>query len=142
MPSEQERAFLDRCRVARLATADAQARPHVVPVCFALDGASVYITIDAKPKRGDARELKRLRNIRANPAVALIADRYDDRDWSRLAWVLLRGEAEILESGPEHDRAQEKLRARYRQYRAMPLADLPVIAIRVAQVTSWGDLRE
>jgi len=142
MLSDQERAFLDRCRVAHLATADAQARPHVVPVCFALDGTSVYITIDAKPKRGDARDLKRLRNIRVNPAVALIADRYEDRDWSRLAWVMLRGTAEILEAGPEHDEAQNLLRARYAQYRAMPLEDLPVIAIRIAQATSWGDLRE
>jgi PPOX class probable F420-dependent enzyme len=142
MLSELERAFLDRCRVARLATADTQAHPHIVPVCFALEETSVYITIDAKPKRGDARNLKRLRNIRANPAVALIADLYDDRDWSRLAWVLLRGTAEILESGPEHDRAQDLLRARYAQYRTMPLGDLPVIAIRIAQGTSWGDLRE
>lgn len=142
MLTESERAFLERCRVARLATADAEARPHVVPVCFALEGASAYITIDAKPKRGAARDLKRLRNIRANPAVALVADRYDDRDWSRLAWVMLRGAAEILDAGPEHDRAQDLLRARYPQYRTMPLADLPVIAIRIARATSWGDLRE
>lgn len=142
MLSEQERAFLDRCRIARLATADAQGHPHVVPVCFAVANMSVYITIDAKPKRGEARGLKRLRNIRVNPAVALIADRYDDRDWSRLGWVMLRGRAEILESGPEHDQAQDVLRARYPQYETMPLEDLPVIAIRIARATSWGDLRE
>ena len=38
--------------VAHLATADARAAPHVVPVCFALDDSTLYITIDDKPKRG------------------------------------------------------------------------------------------
>jgi len=54
--------------------------------------------------------------------------------------VMLRGPAEILADGAEHDRAQALLRARYPQYRTMALADLPVIAIRIARVTSWGDL--
>src|SRR5215469_12754673 len=99
--SEDERCFLTAARVAHLATADRAARPHVVPVCFALDGASLYITIDEKPKRG--ARLKRLRNIEENPEVALVADRYDE-DWTRLGWVMLRGHAEILLGGTEHDR--------------------------------------
>jgi PPOX class probable F420-dependent enzyme len=139
-PDAAERRFLDARRVAHLATADGAGAPHVVPVCFALAGANVYITIDAKPKRGGGRGLKRLANIAENPAVALVADRYDDGDWSRLAWVMLRGMAEVLEAGVEHDRAQALLRARYPQYRAMALDGLPVIAIRVARTTSWGAL--
>ena len=71
--------------------------------------------------------------------MALVADHYEE-DWQRLAWVMLRGRAEILSDGEEHDRAQELLRARYPQYRHMSLAALPVIAIRVARVASWGDL--
>lgn len=139
MLAERERAFLLGRRVARLASADAHGEPHVVPVCFALSESSVYITIDRKPKREGARALKRLRNIAENPAVALVADHYEE-DWSRLAWVMLRGRAEILHEGREHDRAQELLRARYPQYRDMALAALPVIAIRVARVASWGKL--
>jgi PPOX class probable F420-dependent enzyme len=107
-------------------------------VCFACTDTTLYITIDAKPK-GNAAGLKRLRNILANPQAAFIADRYDE-DWSRLGWVMLRGAAEILEAGAEHDRAQALLRARYRQYRAMPIEALPVIALRVARVTTWGNL--
>jgi hypothetical protein len=42
--------------------------------------------------------------------------------------------------GAEHDYAQSLLRSRYPQYRAMKLADLPVIAIRIERVTSWGNL--
>ncbi len=133
---DDERAFLEGRRVAHLATADAAGAPHVVPVCFALAGDSVYIAIDRKPKSG--RRLKRLRNIAGNPQVVLSADRYDDEDWSRLRWVMLRGRAALLESGAEHDGAQRLLRARYRQYRAMDLAPLPVIAIRIERVTSWS----
>ena len=129
-----ERTFLDRSRVAHLATADAAGVPHVVPVCFALAGDTVYIAIDRKPKSG--KPLKRLRNIAENPHAALCADRYDE-DWRRLRWVKVRGQAESLESGAEHGDAQRRLCAKYRQYRAMDLTTLPVIAIRIERVTSW-----
>ena len=138
MLSAREARFLEGCRVAYLATADKRGEPHVVPVCFAVADGSAYITIDQKPK-GDPRALKRLRNIAENPAVALVADHWDE-DWSRLGWVMLRGRAEILDAGAEHDLAQELLRARYPQYRTMELAGLPVIAIRIARATGWGDL--
>jgi len=138
MLSDQERRFLAHGRVAHLATADRRAIPHVVPVCFALSEAALYITIDEKPKRHPLA-LKRLRNIAENPAVAVVVDRYDE-DWSRLGWVMLRGRADILDAGDEHDRAQALLRDRYPQYRAMNLAGLPVIALRIAHVASWGDL--
>ena len=139
VPSDRERRFLEGRRVARLATADGGGEPHVLPVCFALGEADVFIAVDRKPKRGPPRRLKRLRNIAANPQVALVADRYDD-DWSRLGWVMLRGRADILECGAERDRALEMLIARYRQYRDMDLAPLPVIALRIARVASWGAL--
>ena len=136
--TEVARAFCERTRVARLATADAKRVPHLVPVCFAILGDSLYITIDEKPKRVDI-PLKRLRNILENPEVAVTVDRWDE-DWRRLAWVMLRGRAEILADGAEHDRAQARLRERYPQYRSMDLAPLPVIALRIARVTAWGDL--
>lgn len=139
MFEERQRAFLGGRRVGRLATADGAGRPHVVPACFALDALGVYITIDEKPKRKVGRPLKRIRNILENPSVALVVDRYDE-DWSRLGWVMVRGSAEILENGDEHDRAQALLRNRYPQYRRMALEDLPVIAIRAERVTSWGNL--
>jgi PPOX class probable F420-dependent enzyme len=138
MLSDRERRFVESRRVGHLATAEAGGMPHVVPVCFALDGASLYIAIDEKPKRLD-RPLKRLRNILANPAAAFVVDRYDE-DWSRLGWVMLRGRAEILEGGEEHDRAQTLVVARYPQLRAMRLAGLPVIALRIERTASWGDL--
>src|ERR1051325_7776505 len=134
-----QRQFLERRRVAHLATADAAGVPHVVPVCYAVRDATLYITIDQKPKRGVP--LKRVRNILANPAVAVVVDRYDE-DWTRLGWVMLHGRAEILEGGAEHGEAQAMLRGRYPQLASMRIDDLPVIALRIARVTSWGDLAE
>jgi len=138
MLSEPQARFLASCRVGHLATADAQAIPHLVPVCFVVSGGALYITIDQKPK-GDVRALKRLRNIAENPVASFVADRWDE-DWSRLGWVMLRGPAQILDDGAEHEQAQALLRSRYPQYRQMELRGLPVIAIRIERVTSWGDL--
>jgi PPOX class probable F420-dependent enzyme len=135
--TEAERRFLESRRIGHLASADRQGRPHVVPVCFAVADDTLYITIDQKPKRGTA--LKRVRNLMENPSAAFVTDRYDE-DWSRLGWVMLRGAAELLDAGREHDEAQALLRARYPQLKAMRIDDLPVIAIRIAQVTSWGAL--
>ena len=137
--NDAQRAFVGAMRIARLATADAAGVPHVIPVCYALVGDDFYVTIDEKPKQAGIRAMKRLRNIGENPNVAVVIDRYDD-DWSRLAWVMLRGRAEILDDGDEHDRAQAALRERYAQYRAMRLEPLPVIALRIARVSAWGAL--
>jgi PPOX class probable F420-dependent enzyme len=139
MLTEKQRRFLETERVARLATADAAGRPHVVPICYALIGDTVYFTIDEKPKKRPGAGLKRLANLRENPFAALVVDRYEE-DWSRLAWVMLQGCAEILQAGPEHDEAQRTLRARYPQLAAMRIDHLPVVAIRINHATSWGRL--
>ena len=140
MLSERQRRFLDQSRVGHLATADAGGMPHLIPVCYAVEGATLYITVDEKPKRKDI-PLKRVRNILENPQVAFVADHWDE-DWTRLGWVMLRGPAEILDSGAEHDHAQALLIERFPQSRTMHLADLPVIALRIARATDWGRLTD
>ncbi len=139
MLTDQEQHFLEAGRVGRLASADASGRPHVVPVCYALIQSAVYFTIDEKPKSRPGARLKRLSNLRANPFAALVVDRYDE-DWSRLGWVMVQGRAEILDSGPEHDQAQARLRARYPQLAAMRIEPLPVVAVRIDHAASWGRL--
>ena len=136
---ERARRFLERRRVAHLATADASGAPHVVPICFVLVDDSLYVSIDEKPKRSSAMGLRRVRNIDENPQVAVVADVYDE-DWARLGFVLVRGRARVLTGGEEHRLAVEALRRRYTQYRAMALEGRPVIAITVERVTSWGQL--
>jgi PPOX class probable F420-dependent enzyme len=139
MLSEMERLFLNKRRVAHLATADRYAAPHVIPVCFAMSKDTLYITIDEKPKRSLSRQLKRLQNIAQNPVVAVVVDRYEE-DWGQLGWIMLRGHAEILIDGREHDEAQALLRCRYPQLKRMQIAQLPVIAVRIVSATSWGNL--
>jgi PPOX class probable F420-dependent enzyme len=131
--------FLEAQRVARLATADAAGRPYAVPVCFAQLAGRLYIPIDAKPKSGDPRNLKRLRNIREQPEAVLLVDHYDD-DWARLRWLSIRARASILEAGDDRAAALATLERRYPQYGAMGLArlGLPVIALEPVAVTRWS----
>jgi coenzyme F420-0:L-glutamate ligase/coenzyme F420-1:gamma-L-glutamate ligase len=136
----EQTAFLVRQRVARLATADAAGRPHAVPVCFAYRTGTIYIALDEKPKDVPPDRLKRVRNILENPDVALIADRYAE-DWGRLAFVMVRGRAGLLEPGAEeHAAAVRLLRGKYHQYEEMKIEENPVIVIRSESVASWGAL--
>lgn len=139
MLTDEQRRFLDAGRVARFASADRSGRPHVVPICYAVSGESVYFSIDEKPKRDRRAPLKRLANIDENPHVAVVVDHYEE-DWRRLGWVMLRGRAEVLRAGVEHEEAQAMLRSRYPQLRKMRIDELPVVAIRVEKATAWGDL--
>jgi PPOX class probable F420-dependent enzyme len=136
---EDTRRFLEAHRVGHLATAGADGAPHVVPVCYALDDDALYVVADAKPKRRPARTLQRLENLRANPRAALVVDDYDD-DWTRLAWVLVRGPATIVEDDALHAAALARLRARYAPYRAMALDDRhahPIVRLEPLRVRWW-----
>ena len=136
--TEAEIAFVHAQRVARLATADADGHPHLVPVCYAFDGERFYTPLDEKPKRVDASELRRVRNIEARHEASLLIDQYDD-DWSRLGYVLVHGRADLIfPQDPTHAHALVLLRERYPQYRSMALETRQVIAITTDHVTSWG----
>jgi PPOX class probable F420-dependent enzyme len=131
---EQARERFAAARVARLATADAAGRPHLVPVVFAVDGDRVYTVVDAKPKRTTA--LRRVRNVAENPAVALLVDHYDDADWSALWWVRADGRGRVLDPAVDDEgrRAVVLLAARYPQQRAMGV----VLAIDVERWSGWS----
>jgi PPOX class probable F420-dependent enzyme len=124
-------------RIAHLATADAGGRPHVIPICFVFDGKNFYSPIDEKPKRTAPSKLKRLRNLRENPQVALVIDRYSE-DWNRLAYALIVGRARILQGGNTHRQAVKLLRRKYRQYRTMAIHERPMITITPRKVIAWG----
>ena len=110
----------------------------MVPVCFVLLGDTIYQAIDAKPKSVSAGQLRRVKNIRANPVAALLIDHYVE-DWRRLWWVLLRGRARVVANGAERGRAIKALRRKYPQYRTTtPLAaDALVIALDVRRLRHW-----
>ena len=136
--TEAEATFVRTQRVARLATADADGHPHVIPVCYAFDGARFYTPLDEKPKRVAGSALRRVRNIEARHEASLLIDQYDD-DWSRLGYVLVHGHADMLPpDNATHAQALVLLRERYLQYRTMALETLPVIVITPDHVVSWG----
>ena len=137
--SSEVRAFLEAVRVGHLATINADRSPHVVPVCYAFDGALFFSVIDQKPKRVAPRSLRRVRNISQRPLVSLVVDRYAE-DWSRLGFVLVSGTAHMLWEGEQYRRALALLREKYPQSRAMDLEDRPVICIIATRVTVWGRL--
>jgi PPOX class probable F420-dependent enzyme len=130
------RARFASARLAHLATAGADGRPHVVAICFAVEGDTVFSAVDAKPK--STGRLRRLRNIAANPSVALLVDHYDDLDWDRLWWSRADGTASLLEPDtPRAAHARELLVARYPQYRRTP-PEGTVIAVDVARWSGWA----
>jgi PPOX class probable F420-dependent enzyme len=130
--AEARRRFA-AARVGRLATVDTAGRPHLVPIVFALARETVYSVVDAKPKRGG--ELRRLRNVRANPRASVLVDRYDDADWSALWWARADGVARILAlDEPEAAAAVGLLLERYPQQRATG----PVLAIDVERWSGWA----
>jgi PPOX class probable F420-dependent enzyme len=120
--------------VARLATVGSDGQPHIVPITFAVDAQTLYFAVDAKPKR--TTNLKRLRNIAANPAVSILVDHYED-DWDMLWWVRLDGRARLVRDEAESRRAIQLLAARYSQYRAKAPGG-PVVAVAIEGMTGWS----
>ena len=132
MTAAEARARFDAARVARLATADAAGRPHLVPVAFALAGETIYSATDAKPKR--TRALRRLANVRENPAVSLLVDHWDDEDWAALWWARADGRGRVLApDDPEAHRAIDLLRGRYPLQRDAG----EVLAVDVERWSGW-----
>ena len=136
--TESQARFLADARVARLATADADGQPQVIPVCFAFNGETIYIVLDRKPKSVELTRLRRVRNILANPQAALVVDHYDE-DWRELRYVLVSCSAEML-SGDEDEAAAAvaSLRNKYAQYRSMDLEGNPVIKLTPQRFTAWS----
>jgi PPOX class probable F420-dependent enzyme len=136
--------FIEKARVARLATADIKSsKPHLVPVVFVFDGSRFYIPIDKKKKTIKSEKLKRVVNINENPNVALLIDEYDE-DWTKLAFVMIQGKASVvyhqLQRGGEEKAqlydAHEKLIIKYPQYQTTGLDEMCIV-IEPVKVTSW-----
>ena len=132
--------FVSSFRVARFATSDQNAQPHVIPICFEIgNDLNIYSAIDSKPKSGDFNTLKRVKNIRKNPKVSVLFDEYTE-DWEQLAYVLIRGEARVETGGIEREYGEDLLRDKYRQYGDYLMPGCPVIVISPKNIYSWGNI--
>lgn len=134
LTEQAARERLASAPVVRMASTDVSGRPHLVVMTFTVEGDRVFTAVDAKPKT--TRDLKRLRNIRADPRVALLADHYED-DWSRLWWVRADATAEVVDDPAAMARPIALLCERYPQYRAAP-PEGPVIVIDVERWSGWA----
>jgi PPOX class probable F420-dependent enzyme len=137
--ADEMAAILQSFRVGHLATADAKAMPHLVPICFVYDGQVVYTAIDHKPKRATGYRMKRIRNLLENPQVTFLVDHYEE-DWQQLSYIMIQGRAQILESGPERQRALGLLEDKYPQYRERQLAQDTGLVIKIVpdSIRHWA----
>jgi PPOX class probable F420-dependent enzyme len=131
MDVQECRRRFSGARHAYLATAGDDRWPHLVPVVFALRDECVVLVVDNKPKRTAA--LRRLRNVRENPQIALLVDHYDD-DWARLWWVRADARAEIVDGGRQHADGVALLQRKYDQY----VVDAPTGPVIRAAVVRWS----
>lgn len=118
--------FLKAHELCRLATASKDARPHVVPVIYALDGENIVIAVDYGTKK--------LGNLRENRKVALVVDDYRPNHA-----VMVEGDCEILERGKEYLRLLQVLFDRFDYYRKNPWGEgeSPILRIRPVKAVSW-----
>ena len=123
-PSELK--FLKAHELCRLATASKEARPHVVPVIYAVDGEDVVVAIDYKTKK--------LKNLGENPHVALIVDEFRPN-----RGLMLEGDCTIFERGKEYLRLLKILFDRFDYYRKNPWkeGESPILKVRPTKAVSW-----
>jgi PPOX class probable F420-dependent enzyme len=122
-------------RVGRLATVTPAGQPHVVPICFVVEGSRIVTALDKKPKSTNA--LHRFDNVRHNPAVSVLFDQYDE-DWSQLWWVRVDGTAQVVERGAELDDALTALQEKYRGQYGLEPPSAPAIVIATTRWVGWS----
>jgi PPOX class probable F420-dependent enzyme len=124
-----------RARVARLATVGPNGQPHLVPVCFALEGDQVVTAVDRKPKTTTA--LRRLDHVRTHPAVSLLVDHYDE-DWTQLWWIRADGLGTVVEPGHTLDRLLVPLHEKYRDKYGLHPPEGPAIVVEIDRWVGWS----
>jgi PPOX class probable F420-dependent enzyme len=123
---KSELDFLRKHELCRLATASRGAKPHVVPVIYALDGEDVIVAVDYGTKK--------LKNLRENPRVALVVDTYRPN-----RGLMVEGDCEVLERGKEYLRLLRVLFDRFEFYRRDPWGEgeSPILKIHPTKCVMW-----
>jgi nitroimidazol reductase NimA-like FMN-containing flavoprotein (pyridoxamine 5'-phosphate oxidase superfamily) len=136
---EKEIRFLKYMRVARLASTEGEAI-HLVPICPVFDGTVFYMATHAKTRK--------VRNLRRNNKATLLIDQYSE-DWMRHVAVMMTGTVEVVEKGPEFEKAKALLQAKFQQYNELfPITEGESVVLCFTPVKSvtWdyavGELNE
>jgi PPOX class probable F420-dependent enzyme len=123
----KQAAFLKANEVCRLATASKDGSPQVTPVIYAFDGDSFLIAVDYGTKK--------LKNVKANPKVALVVDRLRPTKA-----VTIEGTCKVYEKGEEYLRLLDILFKKFEVYRKNPWGEgeSPIFRVTPTKVVSWG----
>lgn len=133
---EDMKILIEETRVARLATVDG-VQPHLVPVVFVFADERFFIPLDEKSKSIRSDELRRVKNIRRNPKVALLIDKYEE-DWTKLFFLMVQGSASIIGKGHLQllTKVHKLLFAKYHQYKKVGIGE-SCIMIEPTKVIYW-----
>jgi PPOX class probable F420-dependent enzyme len=124
--------LIARERVCRVATAGADGKPHVVPVCHVMNGGKIYF--------GSDKNARKVANLRENPRISLTIDLYSE-DWSQLRGVMVMGTVNLIERASRFKQARARLYAKYPQYpeeAALGASDSAIVEVTPTNVFSWG----
>jgi len=130
--TSREASFVAEARTGALATTYVDGRPHVVPISTVLDLDRLVFASEI--------ETQKVRNIEANPDVAVSFDEYHE-DWSQLKQVVVHGSAYLLDTGFEFERDRSMLYEKFPQYESeAPIEEgsSVIVEVRVDRVVSWG----
>ena len=129
--TKTETDFIKQQGVGRIATIGPDGMPHNVAVCPVLDRERVYV--------GSDKNAAKVRNIEANPKVAIVFDVYRD-SWKNLRGVMLRCTARLVDK-KAFKRIRRKLYAKYPHYEpdaALELEDSVILELIPEKKFSWG----
>ena len=124
--------LIERERVCRVATVNAEGVPHLVPVCPAFQDGKIYF--------GSGRDGRKVQNIEANGRCTVTVDLYTE-DWSSLRGVMVQGRATLIAKGPRFRRARGLLYRKYPHYEtdaALDEKDSVIVEVTPTSVFSWG----
>jgi len=123
-----EAKFLADHEICRLATAN-ENTPHIAPVS--------YIFQDGKFAFATDYQTKKYRNIVKNNKVAIVVDTYQSSTDNKA--VVIEGNAEILEGGPEFKRLYKKFYERFEWVRKEPWkqGEAPIVIVTATHKVSW-----
>lgn len=130
--SGSETEFVAAARIAHLATTRTDGTPHVVPISPVLDLDRLVFATEV--------DTVKVRNIHANPFVAICFDRYDE-DWTLLKQVLLYGAPYFIATGAEFERDRALLYEKYTQYESSaPIEEATsvIVEVEIERASTWG----
>ena len=95
--------FLNGVHLARVATVRPDGRPHVVPIWYLWEEGRLYFET--------ARKAVKANNLRVNPHIAVTIDM--TAGGLRLKYVILEGQATLIEDSPTVRQIAERIYSRY-----------------------------